>query len=444
MTARQGTVIVIDDEQNILKTLKIGLQAADLIVDGFQNPCDALEAVGDGTYDLAFIDLMMQPLDGMHVLKEIRQKSPSTTCVIITAHGSIDAAVEAIKSGAYDFLQKPFDLKELQLFAAKVLEHHRLQEEVRVLQRRLAQAESQSEVITQNPLMRQQLELARQMADSQLTILLEGESGTGKELVAEFIHRNSARQDKPFVRVTCAALSENLLESELFGHAKGAFTGAYKEHEGRFEMANGGTVFLDEIGEIPLASQVKLLRFLQDHEFERVGENVTRRVDVRVIAATNRRLSDALREGTFREDLYYRLNAVRISLPSLRERPEDILLLAYHFMRKFSPGKELNLSDAALQVLTAYGWPGNVRELKHVIERGVILAKDQAIDLSHLPQELNATAGGAEGLLSLEALERQHIQRVLRVVKDLDEAARVLHIDPATLWRKRKKYGITD
>ena len=291
--------------------------------------------------------------------------------------------------------------------------------------------------------MKQQIELARQVADSPLSVLVEGESGTGKELLAQFIHRQSARGEMPFVKVNCAALAENLLESELFGHVKGAFTGAVKDREGRFESAGGGTVFLDEVGEIPRSTQVKLLRFLQNREFERVGENVVRKVDVRIIAATNRKLSESLEEGSFREDLYYRLNAVRITLPPLRERPEDVLLLIHYFMKKFAPAALQEITPEAVKLLTSYRWPGNVREMQNVMERAVLLSRNREIEPSHLPEELlEVRVSDPTGMLSLEEMERQHIARVLRVAKDLDEAARVLSIDPATLWRKRKKYGL--
>jgi len=443
MTSR-GLVLIVDDEQNILKTITIGLEAIGLKVEGYLNPADALDNIEDGKYDIAFIDLMMQPIDGMQFLKEVREKSPSTTPVIITAHGSIDSAVEAIKNGAFDFLQKPFDLKELQLFAEKVLDHHKLEKEILALRRQLAGIRPADLVLTRNSDMRRQLELASQVADSLLTVLIEGESGTGKEMVAQFIHSQSSRQDKPFIKVSCAALSENLLESELFGHVKGAFTGAFRDRKGRFELADGGTVLLDEVGDIPLASQVKLLRFLQHREFERVGESQTLKVDVRVIAATNRKLSDSLSKGTFREDLYYRLNAVRISLPPLRERPEDIILLIHHFLRKFSGSDQKEISSETVKYLTGYSWPGNIRELENVMERAVLLSKQGAIEPSHLPVELKSSEEPKAGLLSLEAMERLHIARVLRVVKDLDEASRILEIDPATLWRKRKKYGIQD
>jgi NtrC-family two-component system response regulator AlgB len=439
---KRGSILVVDDEPNILKTLTIGLEAIGFEVEGFGNPVDAVERLYDKKYDIAFVDLMMQPIDGMQVLNEIRLKSPETTAVMITAHGSIDSAVEAIKKGAFDFLQKPFDLKELQIFTEKVLEHHRLEEEVRSLRRQIAVECSGSDIITQNLLMRQQLDLALQVADSLMTVLIEGESGTGKELVAQFVHAQSSRRDKSFVKVNCAALPESLLESELFGHTKGAFTGAFKDREGRFETADGGTIFLDEIGEIPSSTQVKLLRFLQSREFERVGENITRRVDVRIIAATNRKLSDALQEGTFREDLYYRINAVRISLPPLRDRQEDIMVLLYHFLKKFSPHRDIELSPDVLKLLTAYRWPGNVREMENTMERAVLLAKNGTIEPSHLPSELQHLDQNLAGLIALEQVERQHIAHVLRIAKDLDEASRVLEIDPATLWRKRKKYGL--
>ncbi|HUN64808.1 MAG TPA: sigma-54 dependent transcriptional regulator [Bacteroidota bacterium] len=438
----KGRFLVIDDEPNILRTLKIGLEAIGMEVEAAGNPVVALDRIEEGLFDVAFIDLKMEPIDGMQVLREIRKRAPSTTAVILTAHGSVDSAVEAIKAGAFDFLQKPFDLKELQVFALKVMEHHALQQEVVKLRREQSTGDAAREILTRNPVMRQQVDLARQVADSPLTVLIEGESGTGKELVAHLIHRLSGRHERPFIKVNCAALPENLLESELFGHVKGSFTGAFKDREGRFALADGGTIFLDEVGEIPPSSQVKLLRFLQHREFERLGENVTRKVDVRVIAATNRNLSESLAEGNFRDDLYYRLNAVRIHLPPLRDRPEDVLLLITHFLKKFSPAEEKNLSPDALKTLMRYRWPGNVRELENVLERAVLLAKAGTIELSVLPEEFQSTDAGVAGILSLEQMEHQHIARVLRSAKDLDEASKVLGIDPATLWRKRKKYGL--
>lgn len=438
----RGNILVVDDEPNILKTVKIGLETIGLHVEIFLNPVDALNAVENGKYDVAFLDLMMQPIDGIQMIKKIKEKSPTTTSVIITAHGSIDSAVEAIKTGAFDFLQKPFDLQELQIFTEKVLEHHKLKYEIFKLRKELASAKGEVNILTRDPVMLQQLDLAREVAKSMLTVLIEGESGTGKELFAQFIHSQSDRSEKPFIKVNCAALAENLLESELFGHVKGAYTGAIKDREGRFELADGGTIFLDEIADIKPSVQVKLLRFLQHREFERVGENITRKVDVRVITATNKKLADSLKGGSFREDLFYRINAVRITLPPLRERPDDIILLIYHFLKKFSPDFEMSINTEALKLLTSYQWPGNVRELENVIERAVLLAKHDEINVSHLPPELRNPEDFKAGLLSLDAVERQHILRVLKVSKDFDEAARLLNIDPSTLWRKRKKYGI--
>lgn len=441
MTPR-GSVLIVDDEQNILKTLKIYLESVNFTVDAFSNPVDASIILNDKDYDIAFFDLKMTPIDGMQLLRECKQKSPNTTVVIITAHGSIESAVEAIKNGAEDFLQKPFDMQEFKLFTERVYEHHQLKKEVQLLRSQLAETKSESEFVTRNPAVLKQLDVARQIADSSLSVLIEGESGTGKEMLAQFIHNLSNRRAKPFIKVSCAALPETLLESELFGHVKGAFTGAIKDREGRFQAADGGTILLDEVGELPQSVQVKLLRFLQNKEYERVGENVTRKVDVRVIAATNRKLSVAIQEGTIREDLYYRLNAVRIELLPLRERPDDVLILIQHFIKKHSEGKNIEVSSEALRLLITYRWPGNIRELENVIERGVVFAKDGLIKPEYLPEEIQKVAEGKTGILSIEEMEKQHIKRVLGVANDLEEAALLLNIDPATLWRKRKKYDL--
>jgi NtrC-family two-component system response regulator AlgB len=284
------------------------------------------------------------------------------------------------------------------------------------------------------------INLAVQVAPSTMSVLIEGESGTGKELLARLIHQQSNRSDRPFVTVNCAALPHALLESELFGHVRGAFTGAVKDRQGRFEIADGGTVFLDEIGEVEAPTQVKLLRFLQNREFERVGESVVRKVDVRIIAATNRSLDEAVQSGALREDLYYRLNAVRLKLPPLREREGDIPLLVQHYLAKF--GSKGDISREALEALGRYSWKGNVRELENVIERAVLLARSEKVQLHHLPEEFQNTLPSAAHVLSLEEMERQHIIKVLRIAKDLDEAAGTLGIDPATLWRKRKKFNL--
>ena len=436
----KASVLLVDDEQNILKTMRICLESAGFEVVTIANPVEGLDAVRGRVFDLAFFDLKMQPMDGMELLRETRQLSPETTVVLMTAHGSIDSAVEAIKLGAHDYLQKPFEFTELRHFTDKVFEHHRLTRELRALKEELERRGATGVVITRSPKMKSVIDLATQVATSNITVLIEGESGTGKELLAHLIHQRSPRAEEPFVTVNCAALAETLLESELFGHVKGAFTGAVKDREGRFEAANGGTALLDEIGDVAPATQVKLLRFLQSKELERVGETATRKVDVRIIAATNRNLEESVQKGEFREDLYYRLNAVKLKLPPLRERVEDIPLLIQHFLKRSNSTSEVQ--PEALRALTAYSWKGNVRELENVMERAVILARGGAIGLLHLPEEFQLLTEDTKRGLSLEDVEKQHIVKVLRVARDLEEAASILGIDPATLWRKRKKYAL--
>jgi len=430
-------MLVVDDEPNILKTVAMCFESSGFSVISFQDPSKAIDALRQASIDIAFFDLKMQPIDGMQLLRETRRISPETTVVIMTAHGSIDSAIEAIKLGAFDYLQKPFEFAELRHFAERVFKHHAMKKEITLLKEELERQRGSGEIITRNETVRGIIDLATQVAQSNITVLIEGESGTGKELLARMIHDRSSRSAHRFVAVSCAALSETLLESELFGHVKGAFTGAMKDRVGRFEAADGGTVFLDEIGETPTTIQVKLLRFLQSREFERVGESTPRKVDARVVAATNRDLEEGVKTGTFREDLFYRLNAVRLKLPPLRDRREDVPLLVQHFLRKFG---STEMTPEAMNALALLPWKGNIRELENVIERGVILARNEPVQLHHLPQEFQSPSG--EISLSLESLEREHIIKVLRLSKDLDEAATLLGIDPATLWRKRKKYGL--
>jgi NtrC-family two-component system response regulator AlgB len=442
MDERIPKVLVVDDEPNILKTMGICFASIGYETRLFSKPQDVLEIVRQEKFDLAFVDLKMAPIDGIELMEEIKKSSPETSVVIITAHGSIDSAIDAMKKGAYHYLQKPFDFKELQLFAQKAWEHHKLELEVRSLRDQLAVTQGTDEIITRNREMLAQLDLAARVAESTISVLVEGESGTGKELFAHFIHQKSPRAQGAFVKVNCAALPEQLLESELFGHVRGAFTGAVKDRQGRFELADGGTIFLDEVADLSLGIQAKLLRVLQSKEFERLGESVPRRVDVRIIAATNRNLEEALEEGTFREDLFYRLNAVRIKLLPLRDRPEDLALLIQHFLKKFGKDAPLQLSAEAMRALRGYRWSGNVRELENVMERSVLLAQNGIIEQVHLPEEVRSALERPARDLSLEEIEKLHIKRVLQNAKDYDEAAEILGIDPATLWRKRKKYGL--
>jgi NtrC-family two-component system response regulator AlgB len=412
-----------------------------------KGPLEALDLMRvEGDFDLAFLDLKMYPIDGIELMLQIQQINPDVTVVIITAHGTVDTAVEAIKKGAFDYLQKPFDLDELRAFIEKVLRHHELKQENGRLRDELARVQHPSvQIITRNPAMMGLISLAERIADTPLSVLIEGESGTGKELFAQLIHAKSSRAAKPFVRVNCAALPENLLESELFGHAKGAFTGAHKDRVGRFELADKGTIFLDEIGELPLQLQAKLLRVLQNREFERLGESRTRSVDVRVVAATNRDLPSEIANGRFREDLFYRLNAVRIKVPPLRERKEDIALLAQHFIQKHAPkGMDaLQLSVEALGAIVEHPWKGNVRELENVISRSVFLSRGPEITLNELPEEFRGRKFSPPvSSMTLEEIEKEHIARVIAESKSFEEAAKKLDIDSATLWRKRKKYNL--
>ncbi len=439
-------VIVVDDEPNVLKTLSISLRSMGLDVVPCKGPLEALDTIRTGeVFDLAFLDLKMYPIDGIELMRQISEINPDITTVIITAHGTVGTAVEAIKKGAFDYLQKPFELDELRSFIEKTLRHHALKQENRQLRTELihAQDSGRSEIITRNPAMLSLIALAERIADSPLSILIEGESGTGKELFAELIHRSSSRSKQALVRVNCAALPENLLESELFGHVRGSFTGAMKDRVGRFELADKGTIFLDEIGELPLQLQSKLLRVLQSHEFERLGESRTRMVDVRVLAATNRDLGEEIAAGRFREDLYYRLNTVRIKIPSLRERREDIPLLAQYFIEKYSTEerKGMQIAVDALGALMEHSWRGNVRELENVISRALFLTRGKEITLADLPEEMRPKYDLSTSQ-TLEDIEKEHIARVIAESKSYEEAARKLDIDSATLWRKRRKYNL--
>ena len=440
------TILVADDELNIRRTLALCLEAAGHQVVTVSNPADALVEAAKAAFDLAIVDLRLGTASGLELIPALLARSPWTRVVVITAFPGVETAVEAMKRGAADYLPKPFTPAQVTAVTARVAE-------LRALERKVARmgtgANGEQAILLKStsPKMQSAIEMAREVAASDATVLIRGESGTGKGVLARAIHAWSPRADRPFATVSCPSLSAHLLESELFGHLKGAFTGAVREHPGRIAASEGGTLFLDEIGDLPHELQPKLLRFLQDREYERVGDTVTRRADVRVLTATNLDLSEALRRGEFREDLFYRLNVIQLDLPPLRERPDDITLLAETMLGEMRRGKPIiGFTDQAIAALKGYGWPGNVRELRNVIERAVILCRGEKIGVEHLPSNFAGATPRPPPevgkLVTLNALEEAHVRRVLAATKTLDEAAEVLGIDVATLWRRRKKYGI--
>ena len=396
----KGRVLVVDDKENMLNLLQRILEK-DFQVQPARDGREALAHLAAGSFDVVLSDIRMPGPDGFEVLAHVKQVAPDTEVILMTAHGSIANAVEAIKRGAYDYLEKPFDPDEAALKVARALEHKRLKEETASLRRQLAGARRFDDLIGQAPKLRALYDVIERASAVDLTVLITGETGTGKELVARAVHRRSPRKERPFVAVNCGALPGDLIESELFGHARGAFSGAATAHAGLFEEANGGTLFLDEIGDLPLPLQVKLNRALQDKEVRRVGEAHARAVDVRVIAATLRDLKLEVAEGRFREDLYYRLNVLTLRLPPLRERKEDIPLLVAHFLERITArmGRPAPaLAPEVLQALLSWDWPGNVRELENTLERAVALSSGDVVARDALPEELRDARTGARGL----------------------------------------------
>jgi NtrC-family two-component system response regulator AlgB len=437
-------VLIIDDDSNIVTTLEIYFEENDFKVFSAETAEKGLACAKSQLPDLILLDLKLPDKSGLSVLREIIESGIKTHVLMITAYASIETAVSAVKMGAFDYLPKPFVPGQLDLVLEKIRRFHRMENEIASLKGLF----SEGGFLTRNPRLLKILKTARQASDSDATILIGGESGTGKSLLARLIHDWSPRSEKPFIVVDCAAFQENLLESDLFGHVKGAFTGAVKDKLGKLKLADGGTVFLDEVSEIPKSIQGKLLRFIQEHVYECIGDPEPRSVDVRIIAATNRDLETLVEDGLFRKDLYFRLNVMEIFLPPLRERPEDVKLLSEMQLKKSSRinGKTIRgLDQAALERLQAYPWPGNVRELANIIERAVITATGKVLtdnDLS--PSVLNYNPGQDthDEMACLAEIERQHIQKVILNTVSLDEAAKILGIDPATLWRKRKKYQL--
>ena len=443
---KKAKLLIVDDEAIIRESLRDWLSDVGHQVLTAENGPQALEIIEREKPGIVIADLVMPGMDGIELLKRAKEISPSIEVIIITAYGSIPTAITAMREGAYDYIEKPFCPERAELLIEKLVEHQQLLEENISLHRRLEERYRFENIIAKSPKMQQVIEVIKVVAKSNATVLITGESGTGKELVARAIHSQSYRKDKPFVAVSCAALPESLLESELFGHEKGAFTGAYAQRRGKFESANRGTIFLDEIGDMSANIQVHLLRVLEEKEFTRVGGNELIKVDVRVISATNKDLKQAVAKGQFREDLYYRLNVVTIELPPLRERKEDILLLAQHFLKKFAVENQKGItgfSPEATDFLLKYEWPGNVRELENAIERAVILAKDSHIEVADLPQEsLTLTHSAPLVGKNLGEVEKNHILNILNETGgNYSKAARILGISRMTLYNKIRAYG---
>ncbi len=439
-------VLVVDDEKNIRATLALCLEGLGCHVAQAANVAAALEAVRFEAFDLAFCDLRLAHESGLELLPRLLAERPGLEVVVITAYATVDTAVEAMRRGAKDYLPKPFTPAQIAHLVERARERRDLERRVVELENRLEEAEPEVVLDTASPRMQAALEVIGRAAAHDVSVLLRGENGTGKGVLARLLHSRSPRRERPFVVVNCPTLSEELLASELFGHARGAFTGAVKDQEGRVEAAEGGTVFLDEIGEISPALQAKLLRFLQEKRFERIGENRTRTADVRIVAATNRDLEAEVKAGRFREDLLYRLNVVEITVPPLRERREDVLPLVHRFVAFFARQARRpppDLSPAAEKVLSAYAWPGNVRELRNAIERALILTPGQVLEPESFPERIAAqpTNPGLGGDFTADEIEREHTLRVMARAKTLEDAARILGVDASTLWRKRKKWG---
>jgi two-component system response regulator HydG len=443
-------ILVVDDQKNMRATTAMVLRDGGYLVREAEDGPAALHMVAAETYDVVLTDLRLGALDGLDVLRGTMESSPTTQVIVMTAYGTIESAVEAIRRGAYDYVAKPFKEDELLLRVAKAVERRRLLHEVSLLAGQLRDRWSQENIVGRSDVLRELLDRVVRVAATDATVLITGESGTGKELVARAIHLSSRRADKPFVPVNCAAITATLLESELFGHAKGAFTGASRARRGMFEEASGGTLFIDEIGETEPGFQAKLLRALQEGEIRRVGESLPLKVDVRVIAATNQDLKRAVAEKRFREDLYYRLAVVPLRIPPLRERPEDIPLLAQHFVeRTFKrTGERRTLSPEALQKLVDYPWPGNVRELENMIEQAAALATTPVLGPADIRFESTprASASGSPAMTLAEAVEhaeRRAIESALaRNSGELSQVARDLGVSSTTLWRKMKRLGM--
>jgi NtrC-family two-component system response regulator AlgB len=441
-------LLLIDDEVSLRRTMRTALESMRHNVAEAGSGEQALTWLRKQRFDVAFLDLRLGREAGIDLLPQLLREAEGLAVVVITAHATIASAVEAMRAGAFDYLPKPFTPDQLRIVLERWRQMQRLRDRVANLEEQVRATMPEMELHTEAPAMHEALKLAFQVAASEASVLLRGESGTGKGVLARAIHERSPRAAGPFVLVSCPSLSGELLESALFGHVRGAFTGAVQDTEGKVAAAEGGSLFLDEIGDLPPSVQPKLLRLLQDRCYERVGDTKTRTANVRILAATNRDLPAEVQAGRFREDLYYRLNVIEIVLPPLRQRPSDILPLARHLLNFFSSqmGKAVHSFAPEVEAaLLRHPWPGNVRELRNAIERGVILATGATLDRLHLPGQLgNPPPARIEvgGAVTLDALEAEHIRRILAISASLDEAAATLGIDPSTLYRKRKRYGL--
>jgi DNA-binding NtrC family response regulator len=444
VTRTKGRILIVDDELVVRDSLGKWFTSEGYSARPTGSGREALEVLAQSEFDIALIDIKMPGMDGMELQARLKEADPNLTVVIMTGYASVDTAVEALKRGAYDYITKPVDPDELSHLVAKALEHKRAHMEVARLRENLREVAPGTELIGSSPAIKKVIELIEMVASTEATVLITGESGTGKEVVARSIHNSGPRRYMPMVTIHCGALTETLLESELFGHEKGAFTGAQYRKKGKFEVAEGGTVFLDEISDISLKTQTDLLRVLQEKEIVRVGGTQALKVDFRAVAATNKNLESLVKAGTFRPDLYYRLHVFCIDLPPLRERREDIPLLMNHFLNKFSMATSRpapQLAPAALDVLIQHDWPGNVRELENAVERALVVCHGPEIRASDFSFQFQGEA--PKGGQSLDDIERAHIERILRETQhNLSRAARILDIDRTTLYNKLRRYGL--
>jgi DNA-binding NtrC family response regulator len=451
MSQERGRILVVDDEPNARSALAELLRDEGYVTEVAADGAHALRVLESFEPDVVLTDLKMPVMDGLTLLQRARPRCPHAAFLVMTAFGSIETAVSAIKQGAENYLTKPLDLDAVSALVMRAAEKAKLSREASELRARVDQRFQVGNILGDHPTMQRLVKTIVQVAPSRATVLIHGESGTGKELIAAAIHQHSPRKDKPFVRLNCAALAESLLESELFGHEKGSFTGAAGRREGRFKQADGGTLFLDEISEVPMPMQVKLLRFLQERQFERVGGNETLTVDVRIVAATNRDLRERVNEGRFREDLFYRLNVVQLDVPPLRVRKSDIPALAQHFLRRFAAenGRDIReFSNEALKALLSYPWPGNVRELENAIERAVVMCSGDTIGSENLPGHGEEGGGVEMGLLvpgiTLDELERLAIMQALEAVSgSTAKAAEMLGVSRRKIQYRLKEWGLS-